>query len=290
MSDLLMNPGVQSSLIPLLSSLAIMGLIRRLPTGAHQFLGLSVLAGFLVASYVTFGLPVAVPVASGQKIVYIAIISGGLGLFAQIFLRSGRFLVLTSFFGIILSFLWIGWKKILAPVSVDHFGALLILACCGLAAYKVLSVRHRNADDTNNNDDLVVLAVVSIAIALNAFMGASASIAQNSGALAASLGAIILHNWIGINVQLGPVTRFVPLIILPALLAQIHYFTKANMWPLALLLLAFFTGNLAHRFVPLSIQKSRFMRPIIIGSISTIPAIASAVMSWAFLPVAASGY
>jgi hypothetical protein len=151
-------------------------------------------------------------------------------------------------------------------------------------------VRHRNADDSNNNDDLVVLAVVSIAIALNAFMGASASIAQNSGALAASLGAIILHNWIGINVQLGPVTRFVPLIILPALLAQIHYFTKANMWPLALLLLAFFTGNLAHRFVPLSIQKSRFMRPIIIGSISTIPAIASAVMSWAFLPVAASGY
>jgi hypothetical protein len=290
MSDLLMNPGVQSSLIPLLSSLAIMGLIRRLPTGAHQFLGLSVLAGFLVASYVTFGLPVAVPVASGQKIVYIAIISGGLGLVAQIFLRSGRFLVLTSFFGIILSFLWIGWKKILAPVSIDHFGALLILAGCGLAAYKVLSVRHRNADDTNNNDDLVVLAVVSIAIALNAFMGASASIAQNSGALAASLGAIILHNWIGINVQLGPVTRFVPLIILPALLAQIHYFTKANMWPLALLLLAFFTGNLAHRFVPLSIQKSRFMRPIIIGSISTIPAIASAVMSWAFLPVAASGY
>ena len=290
MSDLLMNPGVQSSLIPLLSSLAIMGLILRLPTGAHQFLGLSVLAGFLVASYVTFGLPVAVPVASGQKIVYIAIISGGLGLVAQIFLRSGRFLVLISFFGIILSFLWIGWKKILAPVSIDHFGALLILACCGLAAYKVLSVRHRNADDTNNNDDLVVLAVVSIAIALNAFMGASASIAQNSGALAASLGAIILHNWIGINVQLGPVTRFVPLIILPALLAQIHYFTKANMWPLALLLLAFFTGNLAHRFVPLSIQKSRFMRPIIIGSISTIPAIASAVMSWAFLPVAASGY
>jgi hypothetical protein len=290
MSDLLMNPGVQSSLIPLLSSLAIMGLIRRLPTGAHQFLGLSVLAGFLVASYVTFGLPVAVPVASGQKIVYIAIISGGLGLVAQIFLRSGRFLVLTSFFGIILSFLWIGWKKILAPVSIDHFGALLILAGCGLAAYKVLSVRHRNADDTNDNDDLVVLAVVSIAIALNAFMGASASIAQNSGALAASLGAIILHNWIGINVQLGPVTRFVPLIILPALLAQIHYFTKANMWPLALLLLAFFTGNLAHRFVPLSIQKSRFMRPIIIGSISTIPAIASAVMSWAFLPVAASGY
>jgi hypothetical protein len=198
--------------------------------------------------------------------------------------------VLTSFFGIILSFLWIGWKKILAPVSIDHFGALLILAGCGLAAYKVLSVRHRNADYTNNNDDLVVLAVVSIAIALNAFMGASASIAQNSGALAASLGAIILHNWIGINVQLGPVTRFVPLIILPALLAQIHYFTKANMWPLALLLLAFFTGNLAHRFVPLSIQKSRFMRPIIIGSISTIPAIASAVMSWAFLPVAASGY
>jgi hypothetical protein len=290
MSDLLMNPGVQSSLIPLLSSLAIMGLIRRLPTGAHQFLGLSVLAGFLVASYVTFGLPVAVPVASGQKIVYIAIISGGLGLVAQIFLRSGRFLVLTSFFGIILSFLWIGWKKILAPVSIDHFGALLILAGCGLAAYKVLSVRHRNADDTNDNDDLVVLAVVSIAIALNAFMGASASIAQNSGALAASLGAIILHNWIGINVQLGPVTRFVPLIILPALLAQIHYFTKANMWPLALLLLAFFTGNLAHRFVPLSIQKSRFMRPIIIGSISTIPAIASAVMSWAFLPVAASDY
>ena len=290
MSDLLMNPGVQSSLIPLLSSLAIMGLIRRLPTGAHQFLGLSVLAGFLVASYVTFGLPVAVPVASGQKIVYIAIISGGLGLVAQIFLRSGRFLMLTSFFGIILSFLWIGWKKILAPVSIDHFGALLILAGCGLAAYKVLSVRHRNADDTNNNDDLVVLAVVSIAIALNAFMGDSASIAQNSGALAASLGAIILHNWIGINVQLGPVTRFVPLIILPALLAQIHYFTKANMWPLALLLLAFFTGNLAHRFVPLSIQKSRFMRPIIIGSISTIPAIASAVMSWAFLPVAASGY
>jgi hypothetical protein len=290
MSDLLMNPGVQSSLIPMLSSLAIMGLIRRLPTRAHQFLGLSVLAGFLVASYVTFGLPVAVPVASGQKIVYIAIISGGLGLVAQIFLRSGRFLVLTSFFGIILSFLWIGWKKILAPVSIDHFGALLILAGCGLAAYKVLSVRHRNVDDTNNNDDLVVLAVVSIAIALNAFMGDSASIAQNSGALAASLGAIILHNWIGINVQLGPVTRFVPLIILPALLAQIHYFTKANMWPLALLLLAFFTGNLAHRFVPLSIQKSRFMRPIIIGSISTIPAIASAVMSWAFLPVAASDY
>ena len=290
MSELLMNPGVQSSLIPLLSALAVMGLIHRLPTGAHQFVGLSVLAGFLVASYVTFGLPVVLPVASGQKIVYIAIISGGLGLVVQIFLRSGRFLVLTSFFGIILSFLWIGWKKIFAPISMDHFGAFLILAGCGLAAYKVLSVRHRNAEDTNNNDDLVVLAVVLIAIALNAFIGASASIAQNSGALAASLVAIILRNWIGLKVQLGPVTKYVPLIILPALLAQIHYFTKANMWPFILLLLAFFTGNLANRFVPLSVQKSRFMRPIIIGAISTIPAIASVVMSWAFLPVAASGY
>ena len=290
MSDLLMNPGVQSSLIPLFSALAVMGLIRCLPMGAHQFLGLSVLAGFLVASYVTFGLPVLVPVASGQKIVYIAIISGSLGLVAQIFLRSGRFLLLTSLFGIILSFSWIGWKKIFAPVSMDHFGALLILAGCGMAAYKVLSVRHRNVVDTNKNDDLVVLAIVSIAIALNAFMGASASIAQNSGALAASLGAIILSNWVGLTVQPGPVTRFVPLIILPALLAQIHYFTKSNMWPLALLLLAFFTGDLAHRFVPISVQKSRFMRPIIIGAINTILAIASVAMSWAFLPVAASGY
>ena len=290
MSDLLMNPGVQSSLIPLFSALAVMGLIRCLPMGAHQFLGLSVLAGFLVASYVTFGLPVLVPVASGQKIVYIAIISGSLGLVAQIFLRSGRFLLLTSLFGIILSFSWIGWKKIFAPVSMDHFGALLILAGSGMAAYKVLSVRHRNVVDTNKNDDLVVLAIVSIAIALNAFMGASASIAQNSGALAASLGAIILSNWVGLTVQPGPVTRFVPLIILPALLAQIHYFTKSNMWPLALLLLAFFTGDLAHRFVPISVQKSRFMRPIIIGAINTILAIASVAMSWAFLPVAASGY
>ncbi|MDE0991904.1 MAG: hypothetical protein OSA23_01805 [Rhodospirillales bacterium] len=290
MSDLLMNPGVQSSLIPLFSALVVMGLIRCLPMGAHQFLGLSVLVGFLVASYVTFGLPVLVPVASGQKIVYIAIISGSLGLVAQIFLRSGRFLLLTSLFGIILSFSWIGWKKIFAPVSMDHFGALLILAGCGMAAYKVLSVRHRNVVDTNKNDDLVVLAIVSIAIALNAFMGASASIAQNSGALAASLGAIILSNWVGLTVQPGPVTRFVPLIILPALLAQIHYFTKSNMWPLALLLLAFFTGDLAHRFVPISVQKSRFMRPIIIGAINTILAIASVAMSWAFLPVAASGY
>ena len=290
MSDLLMNPGVQSSLIPLFSALTVIGLIRCLPMGAHQFLGLSVLAGFLVASYVTFGLPVPVPVASGQKIVYIAIISGSLGLVAQIFPRSGRFLVLTSLFGIILSFSWIGWKKIFAPVSMDHFGALLILAGCGMAAYKVLSVRHRNVVDTNKNDDLVVLAIVSIAIALNAFMGASASIAQNSGALAASLGAIILSNWVGLTVQPGPVTRFVPLIILPALLAQIHYFTKSNMWPLALLLLAFFTGDLAHRFVPISVQKSRFMRPIIIGAINTILAIASVAMSWAFLPVAASGY
>jgi hypothetical protein len=285
-----MNPGIQSILIPLLSTFTVMGLIHRLPTGAHQFLGLSVLAGFLVASYVTFGLPVVVPVASGQKIVYVAIISGGLGLVAQIFLSSDRFLVLTSFFGITLSFLWVSWKKIFTPISMDHFGALLIFSGCGLAAYKVLSARHRNADDSNNIDDLVVLAVVSIAIALNAFMGASASIAQNSCALAASLGAIILCNWIGLKIQLGPVTKFIPLIILPALLAQIHYFTKANMWPFALLLLAFFTRNLAHHFVPLFIQKNRFMRPIIIGAISTVPAIASVVMSWAFLPVAASGY
>ena len=89
---------------------------------------------------------------------------------------------------------------------------------------------------------------------------------------------------------LGPVTKFFPLIILPALLAQIHYFTTANMWPFALLLLAFFTGNLAHHFVPLFVQKHRFMRPIINGAISTIPAIASIVMTLAFLPVAASGY
>ncbi len=78
MSELLMNPGVQSSLIPLLSALAVLGLIHRVSTGAHQFFGLSVLAGFLVASYVTFGLPVVVPVASNRTIVYIAIISWGL--------------------------------------------------------------------------------------------------------------------------------------------------------------------------------------------------------------------
>ncbi len=283
-----MNPGVQSSLIPLFGALAGLFIIRRLPQSIQRVAGLSVLVGFLAASYFTFGLPPFPPIASGQKITYIAIFAGILAVGANAKNLHGRPLLILSGIGLLVSIAWIGWKKLAVPISMDHMGALLIFLGSWLAAFLVMApVRTGKEDDS---DDLVILLVISIAIAINALMGASASIAQNAGSLAASLGAVVLYNMFGRKLGIDTVSRLVPVILLAALLGQIYFFTSLNILPVALLPLSFLAKPIANKTALASLDKSKLFRPFIIGAISVVPAIASVAITWVIIPATSGGY
>jgi len=264
MNDLLANPAIQSGAIPFFTALLVAAILgfSGLQSGL-RYAGLAVLAGFLVAYVVALGLPPLPPKSSGQKIAYIAILAAFSGLFF-----GGRLKALAvAAFGIV----WIGWRKIVAEPSLDHLSIGLILAGTAIAIF----ASERDAEDSA--DKAVPLLVISFAVAGLAFMGASASIAQNAGALSAALGGLLIINWPKRRFGLNAVARLVPIMVLAALATQITLFTTAPAWVLVLLLPALFADQFLDRW---QASYTALTRPVFIAFIATVPAVAALSAAW----------
>lgn len=269
MSDLLANPAVQSGALPFLTALVVAALLGFSGAAPSRFAGLAVLAGFLVAYVITIGLPPLPPKSSGQKIAYLALLGGLTGFTLQLAqVHSGR----RALVGLIVSALaisWLGWRKLAAGPSPDHVTMALILVGAAIALFTTERQSEDGADKT------VPLLVVSFAFAGIAFYGASASMAQNAGALAAALGGLLILNWPKRRFGLDATARMTGVVTLIALITQMALFTKAPQWIPALLIPALFADRLADRFIPHESATASLVRPVVIALLAAAPAAAA---------------
>jgi len=288
MADLLVNPAIQSGVIPLLIALIVVLLCGLINDRVSRFAGISVLLGFLVAYYLTFGLPPFPPKASGQKIAYIAVLGGALGLYITLRNVSDKAIWGLGLVVSALSVGWIGWRKIQEPLSLDHFGVVLIVLASTVAFYSL--ARQTQNKDVDEADGIVALILVLVAVAGVAFIASSASIGQNAAALAAALGGVMLVNWSKRRFGLDVASRLVPLATLTALLAQMVLFTDVIAWPLIFLPLVLIASPVANLWIgPLS-SRAELSRPVIIAVICAVPALTTFLITWTLTPTSSGGY
>lgn len=274
MTDLFANPAIQSGAVPFLIALVTAAVLGFSATISTRFAGLAVLAGFLAANALIFGLPPLPPKSSGQKIAYIALMAGLTGLLLDaVRAHSGR----RALVGWIVSTLaigWLGWRKLMADPSPEHLSMGLLL----IGAIIVLAATERRSDDPA--DKTVPLLIVSIAVAVIAFFGASASIAQNAGALAASLGGVLILNWPKRRFGLDATARLTSLVVLIALVSQMTLFTTSPAWVPILLIPALFADRLAGRFISADSPAAPLFRPVLITFLAAVPAAAAITAAW----------
>ncbi len=274
MNDLLSNPAIQSGAVPFVTALLVAALLGFTAKDAKRFAGLAVLIGFLVAYALTLGLPPLPPISSGQKIPYIALLAGITGLILEGGKAAARTRLFTALVVAVLAIAWIGWRKIMATPSLDHLFVLPILAGTSIA----LVATERDGED--GSDQAISLLVVSLAIAGIAFMGSSASISQNAGALGAALGGLLILNWPKRRFGLNVTARLPPLITLTALATQATLFTKAPAWVLIILLPAFFADRLVDRWMPANSHQAPLARPVLLAFFAAVPAAAALAAAW----------
>lgn len=268
MSELLAHPAVQSGALPFAVSLCLAAVLGFSKAASARFAGMAAGIGFLTGYIVTFGWPPLLPIASGQKIAFIAALGMVLGVVAD---RTARTHAVLGLGAMVAATLWLGWRKVAAAPSLDHLGTALIVAA-GAVALFATRARAQDQDDLSKT---VPLLVVSLAFSVIAFFGASASIAQNAAALAAALGGLMVLNWPTRRFGLTLGTRTFAVIVLIALTAQLVYFTQAPAWTLALLLGSLFADRLTAREPAQPDAKALWLKPVYVALLALIPAAAA---------------
>jgi len=129
---------------------------------------------------------------------------------------------------------------------------------------------------------------VSGTLAGIAIVGASASIGQNGGVLAAALGGVLVLNWPKRRFLPSATGRILSFTVLAALLCQMMLFTKAPVWSMVIILPAFFGGRLFDLWFPHDFRHSgsraATLRPVFIGAVSAILAAAVFGVALTFSP------
>jgi hypothetical protein len=190
MSELLQDPFVQSSVLPLLVSLILVGVLHRL---RRPLAAAGIAAGFLVVFALVIGLPALPPPSSMGKLFWTSAAGLLLGVVADAAGVRGRVASAVLAVWLAASLLWI------ALPALDSVAAVVsVLVLLGAAAW-VAFARGSEAHGSEKFESPIAPAASLLALALavggTALIGSSASIAQMALALAASAGGFLLWNW-----------------------------------------------------------------------------------------------
>lgn len=195
MLDLLHDPFVQSSLLPLLAGAVAVGLLHRLPAG-RRLAAAGIGAAFLVIFALVVGVPALPPPSSMGKLFWAAAAGLALGAAADGFRLPGRA-------GSALTAVWLaaslGWIAYPALDSATAVATLLVLLA--VAGWVAFGNRPALGGDGDGDGDggatapAAALLALGLAVGGTAIIGSSASIAQLALALAAAAGGFLLWNW-----------------------------------------------------------------------------------------------
>ena len=185
MSELLQDPFVQSSVLPLLVGLILVGVLHLL---RRSLAAAGIAAGFLVVFALVIGLPALPPPSSMGKLFWASAAGLLLGVVADGVGIRGRVASVVLAVWLAASLLWI------ALPALDSVAAVVsVLVLLGTAAW-VAFARGSETDESPTAPAASLLAL-ALAVGGTALIGSSASIAQMALALAASAGAFLLWNW-----------------------------------------------------------------------------------------------
>lgn len=243
MSELLQDPFVQSSALPLAVSLILVGALHLL---RRPLAAAGIAAGFLVVFVMVVGLPALPPPSSMGKLFWSSAAGLLLAVAADAAGVRGRAASAALALWLAGSLLWIALPALDSAAAVVSF--VILLAAGAWVAFARGS--QTQASDAAESPTAPAASLLALALAVGgtALIGSSASIAQMALALAASAGGFLLWNW--------PVERHgwglsgrVATGIAVLLAAVLTLFTQAQTAVLLLALPALLAGHV-RRFVP----------------------------------------
>ncbi|QCG93238.1 hypothetical protein E6C67_04590 [Azospirillum sp. TSA2s] len=195
MSELLQDPFVQSSVLPLLVGLVLVGVLHLL---RRSLAAAGIAAGFLVVFALVIGLPALPPPSSMGKLFWASAAGLLLGVGADAAGLRGRIASVVLAVWLAASLLWI------ALPALDSVAAVVsVLVLLGTAAWVAFARGSEPPGSEPRGSETVEsptapaasLLALALAVGGTALIGSSASIAQMALALAASAGGFLLWNW-----------------------------------------------------------------------------------------------
>lgn len=240
MSELLQDPFVQSSVLPLLVSLILVGALHLL---RRPLAAAGIAAGFLVVFAMVIGLPALPPPSSMGKLFWASGAGLLIGVVADVVGIRGRVASAVLAVWLAASLLWIALPALDSAAAIVSLVVLL-----GTAAWVAFARGSQTQGGESPTAPAASLLALALAVGGTALIGSSASIAQMALALAASAGGFLLWNW--------PVERHgwglsgrVATGIAVLLAAVLALFTQTQAAVLLLALPALFAGHV-RRFIP----------------------------------------
>lgn len=277
LSALLNHPMVQSSLFPLSLGFVLTGIIRLIGgPGRGALLAAAAIGGTMLATHVlVFGLPPLAPRSATEKVFMLTAAGLAVGFTLDV-LRDHKVATLAiAFFGAAGGLWWLAGNRLGLPQFDEDWLRYGLVLIGGLVC--LVRLESRSGDGLTPS---VMLLIATLGAGGVAIIGASASLAQSLFGLSAALGGFMLWNW--------PVSRFAfnrAALLgagLPALflVGQAAFFTKAPAVALALLLPIFFADSLSHRLVKGSSRSAEAFRPLVLGLLAAVPALAAAGLAF----------
>lgn len=190
MSELLQDPFVQSSALPLAVSLILVGALHLL---RRPLAAAGIAAGFLVVFAMVVGLPALPPPSSMGKLFWSSAAGLLLAVAADAAGVRGRAASAALALWLAGSLLWIALPALDSMAAVVSF--VILLAAGAWVAFARGS--QTQASDAAESPTAPAASLLALALAVGgtALIGSSASIAQMALALAASAGGFLLWNW-----------------------------------------------------------------------------------------------
>lgn len=267
MDDLLLQSGV----FPFAAAALGAGILRLIGGSARGPLiaagGIGI--GFMVGYVLILGVPTRWPLSSSDKLFAIAALATALGLTLDLSRDSPPVTRLFAAALPLAALAWLGWPRI---VSLDWID-IATLAAVALGGGFILTQHFEMGPKATESG--IKLMIACIALALVSVFGASASLGQLAGALAAATAGFLVWIW---PAPRFPVTASAMLgggLIFVALTGVVAVYTDAPKPALAMLLPIFF-ADLALSRVPRSQRGlNRAVRPILLAAVASIPALAA---------------
>jgi len=229
--------------------------------------------GFVAGYFVMLGAPMAPPASSTQKLLYV--VAGGTA-FGVLLDMMRLPPALTRALGAMapsVIIAWFVWPRLFAINWGDDWGLLVKAVVFAAVAGAALASLYR--DRGAAVEPSVMILAAALGLAGLAFFGASASVAQLSGVVAAAAGGLLLWNWpfsrhgFGVAGVLGGGGAIM------GLAAILLFFSEANPLALAMLAGVFLAAPLAERLAPGRGGLARAMRPIALAIVAAIPVLAA---------------
>ena len=267
MDDLLL----QSALIPFVTAAVAAGILRLVAGSTHgtamagAAIGLAFLAGYVMI----LGAPSVWPPSATQKVFFIAIVGGIFGLSLDLSREARHVTLLAAALTPAIALAWLGWTRIVRPDWIDILTLVVIAAAAGAVLTELYG---RN---TQPAESAVKLLIAAVTLSLVALIGTSASLAQLSGVLAAAVAGFALWVWPTPRARFAASALFGGGLVFVALTGAVALFSNASKPALGLLLPIFFADRALGPFDTGIHKLNQALRPLLLGVIALIPAIAS---------------